>query len=1044
MHEETDQLEGIAIIGMVARFPDAPTIEQFWNNLCAGVESVTALTDEQLLSAGVEPTLLESPNYVKSGVLLEGVEWFDAKFFGYTPREAELIDPQQRAFLECAWEALEDAGYDPDRTRLRIGVYAGAGSNTYFQNHLILNAYFATSLNYLQKMMAAENDFLSTRVSYKLNLKGPSLTIQTACSTSLVATHIACQSLLNGECDMALAGAVSIKAPPIKGYLFEEGSTLSSDGHCRAFDASAKGMMAGSGAGIVVLKRLADALQDGDCIRAVIRGSAINNDGADKIGYTAPSLEGQAAVIAEAQAMAGVSADEVTYVEAHGTGTVLGDPIEIAALTKAFRRTSGRKGFCALGSVKTNFGHLGAAAGVAGLIKVALALQNRQLPPSLNFKRANPAIDFESSPFYVQQTLDPWQPTEGRRIAGVSSFGIGGTNAHVVVEEAPPLEISTESQSWQLLPISAKSPVALQNATDRLAAHLASQPDLRLADAAFTLQQGRKQFSQRRFLVAKSSEEAASLLKARPHDRVFTGSQEPFDCPIAFMFPGQAAQYVNMGLEIYCAETGFRDTVDDCCKFLKPHLGFDLRQVLYPAPDKYSYAQEQLNQTAVTQPAMFVVEYALARLWMQWGIVPDAMIGHSIGEYVAACLAGVFSLEDALSLVAGRGRLMQSMPSGSMLAVRLEEKSLQAYLGENLSLAVINGPSACVTAGPSEAMQELKAALAAKGIDSKLLPTSHAFHSSMMEPILESFRDLFKNIRMNTPKLPFLSNVTGTWISPGQATDPEYWSSQLRQTVRFSDGVGELLKTPGRLLLEVGPGHTLSSFTKQHPAKASDQLVLSSFSKTKDTTSEMYEVMTALGLLWIAGVSVDWLAMSAGQKRHRVPLPTYPFERKKYWIEPPQSTRRAPTVEEISPSSFKVEMDVSSAGSEAQPPVSAPVSDDFGEPQAKGEELTDLQRALSAIWRELLGFHEIGVTENFFALGGDSLAAIGVISRLRTTFHIDLPPNALIVAPTIAELASYLIAHEPAPGFMERTAHILRQIESMTEEELTQALVKEG
>lgn len=1043
MLEATDQLDGVAIIGMVARFPDAPNLEQFWKNLCAGVESVTSFTDQQLRAAGVAPDLLESHHYVKSGVLLEGIELFDAKFFGFTPREAELTDPQHRIFLECAWEALEDAGYDPDRSKARIGVFAGAGTNNYFRNNLLSNLDLMSSLNHLQQSIAVESDYLATRVSYKLNLKGPSFTIQSACSTSLVATHVACQSLLNGECDMALAGGAFIKVPQVAGYLHQEGSQQSSDGHCRAFDASAKGMVGGSGAAVIVLKRLTDALRDSDCIRAVIRGSAINNDGAEKIGFTAPSVEGQATAIAEAQAMAGVNADDITYIEAHGTGTILGDPIEIAALTKAFRRTSKKMGFCAIGSVKTNIGHLGPAAGVAGLIKVVLSMQNRTLPRSLNFERPNPAIDFANSPFYVQQKLDAWHPASGRRVAGISSFGIGGTNAHAILEEAPHVEALPERESWQVLPISAKSPEALEKATARMAMHLANHPDAALRDVAFTLQQGRKPFAQRRIVAAKSKDEAAELLRKQPQDRVFTGSQEPFDCPLAFMFPGQAAQHVNMGLEVYRAEKQFRDCVDLCCELLKPHLGFDLRRALYPAEDS-SAAAEQLNQTAVTQPAMFVVEYALARLWMEWGVHPDALIGHSIGEYVAACLAGVFSLQDALSLVAARGRLMQSMPRGAMLAVRMDEESIRPYLGDQLSLAVINGPSACVAAGPEDAIRALQTALAEQEINSRLLPTSHAFHSPMMEPILASFQQLFQNIPLRPPNIPFLSNVTGNWMTPAQATDPGYWCKQLRQTVRFADGIGELLKTPRRILLEVGPGHTLTSLAQQHPAKTSGQLALASLSKSSDTTSEMGEIMTALGRLWIAGVSIDWLATTAGEKRRRVPLPTYPFERQRCWIEPQPSTPTPPRLGEVSLGYLNIQVDAGDA-QEAQLPANAAVPGEQPQaPGAKAEDLTDLQKTIAAVWREVLGFGEIGIDENFFALGGDSLLSIQVTSRLRALLRIALPPSALIEAPTIAGLASYIIAHESTPGEIERTAQLLRKIEGMTEEELTQACAQEG
>ena len=871
MSNEADQLERIAIIGVAGRFPGASNIEEFGQNLCAGVESITTFTDEQLLAAGVQPKLVQSPNYVKTGVVLGGVDLFDAAFFGYTPREAELTDPQHRMFLEVAWEALEDAAYDPERNRLRVGVFAGTGANSYLHNNLLSNPELISSLHHLQKLIASENDYLSTRVSYKLNLKGPSLTIQTACSSSLVATHIACQSLLNGECDMALAGGIALRIPEIAGYLYEQGSTFSPDGRCRAFDASAQGMMSGSGAAIVVLKRLADAVEDGDCIRAVIRATAINNDGAAKAGYTAPSIEGQASVIAAAHALAGVSADEIGYVEAMGTGTALGDPIEVAALTKAFRRTSQKQAFCGIGSVKTNIGHLGAASGIAGLVKVVLALQNRVLPPSLNFNQPNPAINFANSPFYVQQELQAWQPEQGRRMAGVSSFGIGGTNAHVIVEEAPDADPSDESERWQLLPISARTPVALELATDRLAEVLASHPELNLADVAFTLQQGRKAFAHRRILVAKTADEAVALLRAKDQQRILTGIQNQ-NCTVAFLFPGQGTAHVNMGLEIYRSEKTFREHLDLCCEFLKPHLGFDLRQALYPANDKIAAANVQLKQTAAAQAATFVVEYALAKLWMSWGVSPEAMIGDGVGERVAACLAGVLSLKDALTLVAAR----------------------------------------------------------------------------------ESFPERLRAVTLNPPKIQFVSSVTGTWITPSEATDPAYWLNQSGHAARLPEGLSELAKSQHRIVLEVGP-----------------------------STSEAASVRTALGDLWTKGGRLDWRALCADEKRQRVSLPSYPFERQRYWIEP---------------------KNVSASTSPAAPSLNASANTQ-----------TDLEEMLAGIWREVLGFETIGIEDNFFDIGGDSFMATLLLSRLRAQLPVELAPNSVFVAPTIAAQAK-LIAKAAARG----------------------------
>lgn len=1018
MLREADQIESIAIIGMAGRFPGATDIGQFWKNLCAGVESVTTFTDEQLLAAGVEASLIDDPNYVKAGVLLDGVDLFDAKFFGYTPREAELIDPQHRLFLECAWGALEDAGYDSDRTRLRIGVFAGSGTSSYLHNNLLSNPRLMASLNYLQKMMAADSDYLCTRVSYELNLKGPSLTIQTACSTSLVATHIACQSLLNGECDMALAGGVSIRIPQIAGYLHQEGSALSRDGRCRAFDASARGMMGGSGVGVVILKRLTDALEDGDCIRAVIRGSAINNDGAAKIGYTAPSIEGQASVIAEAQAVAGVSADEITYVEAHGTGTVLGDPIEVAGLTKAFRRRSDRQGFCAIGSVKTNIGHLDAAAGVAGLIKVVLALQNRMLPPSLNFETPNPAIDFGGGPFYVQRTLDAWQPANGRRVAGVSSFGIGGTNAHAVVEEAPPAVESNEPPSWRLLLISAKSPGALEKATDRLALHLSNHPEINLSDVAFTLQLGRKPFEHRRILTAQSVNEAVTLLTTRERARVFTGLEQHAGNSVAFMFPGQAAQYVNMGLDLYLTEEGFRDDVDVCCEFLKPHLGFDLRQVLYPPADKKTEAIAQLNHTAVTQPGIFVVEYALARFWMRRGVIPDAMIGHSIGEYVAACLAGVFSLEHALTLIAARGRLMGDLPTGSMLAVRLAEKSIWQYFGEELSLAAVNAPLACVASGPAKAIAGLQRLLGERAIECRLLQTSHAFHSQMMDSIVDPFRQSFKNIKLNAPSIPCISNVTGTWLTEAQATDPGYWLIQLRRTVRFADGIGELLKQPRRIFLEVGPGHTLTSLAMQHTAKTSEHVVLSSLGYSGDGISESGETLTTLGRLWIAGVNVRWDVLHSGQKRRRVSLPTYPFEGRRCWIEGKTSPATTSSLEVSAEGSSNIQTNSPNGIADSEPYPRGPILDRSPVPcDANATHKGDLQEMLAAVWRDVLGYEAVGPEDNFFELGGDSVLATQMFAEVEKACGVRLPLTTLYETPTIKGIARILSGEVHSPGW---------------------------
>lgn len=881
----------IAIIGMAGRFAQARDLAAFWRNLRDGVEALSTLTDAEVASAGLSPAITGDPHYVRTASVLEDVEMFAASFFDYLPREADIMDPQQRFFLECAWEALENAGYDSERYSGVIGVYAGASLSTYLLN-VFANPDATRLLSRFQIMIGNDKDHLATRVSYKLNLKGPSLSVQTTCSTSLVAVHLACQSLLYGECDLALAGGVSIKVPQKTGYLYQEGGISSPDGHCRAFDARAQGTVGGNGVGVVVMKRLADALEDGDFISGIIKGSAINNDGSLKVGYTAPSIEGQAAVIKEALAMADVEPEGITYVETHGTGTMLGDPIEIAALTKAYRATTQEKQFCAVGSVKTNLGHLDAAAGVTGLIKTVLALKHEMIPPSLHYERPNPKIDFQDSPFFVNGTLRPWERTDEPRRAGISSFGIGGTNAHLIVEEAPATQESGDSRAVQLLLLSAKTQTALESATANLAAHLEQHAEADLADVAYTLQVGRRAFQHRRIVVCRERVEAVAALRGGDAAQVSTNLCELRSRPIAFSFPGQGTQYVNMGLELYRNEQAFSEAVDRCAEILRPHLGLDLRTVLYPPTGATEAAQERLTQTDLAQTSLFVIEYALARLWMEWGVRPAAMIGHSIGEYVAACLSGVFSLEDALALVAARGRLMQALPAGAMLTVALGEKEVESHLSGDLSLAVVNGPQLCVVAGATEAVRELEARLNEQGgIFCRRLHTSHAFHSRMMEPMLEQFEAEVGRVKLNAPSIPYLSNVSGKWITAAEATDTTYWVRHLRQTVRFSDGLGLLLEEAERILLEVGPGQSLSALARQHPQRAAGQSVINSLPPAQVKRQGQEHLLKTLGQLWLEGVHIDWSRFYARERRRRVPLPTYPFERQSHWIGTSETRR---------------------------------------------------------------------------------------------------------------------------------------------------------
>ncbi|MBJ6763017.1 SDR family NAD(P)-dependent oxidoreductase [Myxococcaceae bacterium JPH2] len=881
------EVDGIAVVGLGGRLPGAKTISEFWKNLCGGVETITFFTDEELIAEGVDPAMVRAPNYVKARGVLGDTDMFDAAFFGMNPREAALMDPQHRVFLECAWEAMETAGYSPDRQPGRVGVFGGMSMNTYLLSNLYSHLAHVASVESLQASIGNDKDSLTTEVAYRMNLKGPAVTVQSSSSTSLTCIHYACQSLLAYECDMALAGGVSIHFPEKAGYLYYEGGTTAPDGHCHTFDEKAAGFVAGHGAAVVVLKRLEDALKDGDTIYAVVRGSAVNNDGSHKVSYMAPSVEGQAEVIALAQAVAGVEPESIGYVEAHGTATVVGDPIEVTALTQAFRAGTDKKGFCALGSVKSNIGHLDSAAGAVGFIKAALTLHHKLIPPSLNYDTPNPACDFPNSPFFVNTQLRDFPKGETPRRAGITSLGMGGTNAHAVLEEAPP-QAATDAprRGGQLVLLSARTEQSLEAATDRLVAHLRENPDVPLADVAFTLQQGRKRFSKRRAVVARSTAELVEALASREPGRVFTGASENEGRPVMFMFSGQGSQYVDMGRQLYEQEPAFRDEVDACAQKLKAHLGLDLRTVLYPAPEAREAATERLKQTSLTQPALFVVEYALAKLWMSWGVKPHAMVGHSIGEYVAACLAGVFTLDDALALVAARGRLMQSMPTGAMLAVPMTEAEVKPLLSGGLSVAAVNSPSTCVVAGPTAAVDALVEQLTARGVHSTRLHTSHAFHSSMMDPILDAFREAVRKVTRQAPQMPYLSNVTGTWVTSEEATSPDYWARHLRGAVRFADGVAELMKESDAILLEVGPGNTLATLARQHPAKGAQHAILSSLRHPKEQHADVEFVLATLGRLWMEGIEPNWDSFLGGERRRRVALPTSPFERTRHWVEP--------------------------------------------------------------------------------------------------------------------------------------------------------------
>jgi phthiocerol/phenolphthiocerol synthesis type-I polyketide synthase E len=924
-HDQYDEPQGgefdVAIVGMAGRFPGAEDLDTFWNVLREGRETVTHFSEEELRAAGVPDDLLAAPGYVRAFGRLAGIDRFDAGFFGYSPREAEVLEPAHRIFLECAWEALESAGYAPERVQGRVGVYAGAGSPSYTENNVLSNDAVMESVGGMQVMLAGGKDFIATRTAYKLGLRGPALSVQTACSTSLVAVHLAVQSLLSGESDLALAGGASVFTPQETGYLHGPGSILSPDGHCRSFDVKSAGTISGSGVGVVALKRLGDALRDGDPVHAVIKGSAINNDGAARVAFSAPGVEGQSSVITEALSAADVDPSTIQYVEAHGSGTDLGDTIEIAALTKAYRAHTDRVGFCTVGAVKTNTGHLDIAAGVTGLIKTVLAMEHGEIPPTVHFTAPNPKLAIENSPFVVRGQLRPWETDGGPRRAGVSSFGIGGTNAHVILEEAPRPAPSGPSRPWQTLAVSARSPQALDAATDRLAAHLESHPGLPLADVAFTLQEGRRVFPYRRTVAVREGEDAAKLLRERTPERTASMLAETGSRSVAFLFPGLGDHYPQMARGLYEAEPAFRAEVDRCAEILRPQLGIDLREVLFSGDAPSDAAPsggidfrsmlgrsgpiegaDRLNRTELAQPAVFVIDYAMAKLWMSWGIVPEAVIGHSLGEYAAACIAGVLTLEDALALVADRARMIQALPAGAMLAVSMDEADLRHFLpsprgtsgegpGEgHLSIATVNAPGLTVVSGPEDAVAALEKTLADAGRTARRLPTTHAFHSAMMQPAAQGLAARVARVRMSPPRIPMVSNVTGTWITDDEATDPGYWTRHMLGTVRFAEGVAELLAEPGRVLLEVGPGQTLSTFVRQRPGSATEHApvaIIPSIRYAYDRKPDAQFLAEALGRLWLAGVEPDWRAYRSGERRRRLQLPTYPWEKQRYWVDLP-------------------------------------------------------------------------------------------------------------------------------------------------------------
>ncbi|SDI53508.1 type I polyketide synthase [Winogradskyella thalassocola] len=872
----------VAIIGMAGRFPGANSIQELWEVLRDGKETISFFTPDEL-DPSIPEALRNDPLYVGARGVVPSVKEFDAAFFGINPKVAEAMDPQQRLFLEIAWEVLEQSGHLPVHFDGSIGVYAGTGMNTYFKSNILPNKDLIDRIGAFQASTVNEKDYISTRTAYHLNLKGPAVSVHSACSTSLLAIAEAADAIRHGRCDIALAGGSSITTPINSGHLYEEGSMMSPDGHCRSFDENAKGTVFSDGAGVLLLKNLEDAKRDGDIIHGIIKGVGINNDGGDKGSFTAPSIEGQAGAIANALFDADIDPSDISYIETHGTATPVGDPIEIEGLKLAFGKQA-VNGYCAIGSIKSNMGHLTAAAGVTGVIKTVLSLKNRQIPPSLGFVKPNPSIDFENSPFYVNNKLSPWNSKSTRK-AGISSFGVGGTNVHIVVEEYENQQrISDEGRPVQLLTWSAKKENSLVGYQKALANYLDSSTNLLLADVAHSLSSTREAFAHRSFAVSKDVVEAKEKLLSTDSKGIKSNVLKLVPSELAFLFPGQGSQYLQMGKALYDGEKVFRDAVDQCAELLKSDLKLDIRAIIYPEENS-TEAESKLKDTQYTQPALFIIEYALSQLWMSWGIKPTLLCGHSIGEFVAAHLAGVFTLEDALHLITMRGKLVSELPGGSMLSVRTTINDLKNLIPEELSIAAINSDNLIVVSGPDNDVENFVKVLDKETIANKILLTSHAFHSTMMDPVLEVFEAEVNKVTLNVPRLPIVSTVTGDFLTDAEATSSKYWTNHLRSTVNFSGAMETVLGLEDPVLLEIGPGRALTTLSMQKKGLKS-LASIASLSYPKENESAYHTALSALGDLWLNGVEPDWKTFYGDQIREKLWLPSYVFDRKPCWVEP--------------------------------------------------------------------------------------------------------------------------------------------------------------
>jgi amino acid adenylation domain-containing protein len=992
----------IAVIGMAGRFPGSDSIEELWENLRDGKETISFFTKEELDSSLPE-SLRKDPLYIGARGLLPSAKNFDASFFGLNPQLAAAMDPQIRMFLEISWEALEQSGHLPKHYKGNIGVYSGSEINTYYENNIFNNKELKSQIGDLLIYTVNGKDFIAPRTSYHLNLKGPSVSVHSACSTSLLAVAEAVKAIRAGMCDIALAGGSSVTAPIYSGHLYDDGFVKSPDGRTRPFEASGKGTVFSDGAGVVVLKRLEEAEKDGDIIYGVIKGVGVNNDGGDKGSFMAPSAKGQAGAIISAFNDAQILPSTISYTEAHGTATPIGDPIEIEGLKIAYGKQE-KNGYCALGSIKSNMGHTTAAAGVAGLIKVLLSMRHKQIPPMVGFNTPNPNIDFENSPFYINNKLIDWE-ADGKRRAGVSSFGIGSTNVHVIVEEydVEPVPSST-GRPLQLLMWSAKSQNSLLGYENALGNFIDTSKNIALADIAYSLNVTRDDFNHRSFVVADSTNDAAEKLLSLKAKSTKSSILKIVPTEMGFLFPGQGAQYLQMGKTLYDNEKVYRDAVDKCAELLMEDLDLDIRNVIYPETNS-SDAEELLKNTRLTQPSLFVTEYALSQLWMSWGIKPTFLCGHSIGEFAAAHLAGIMNLKDALHIVAVRGRLISELPGGSMLAVRVPAEKLYELLPDTLSVAAINSNQFCVVSGTKENIASFNQELDSQDIPNKMLLTSHAFHSSMMDPILDSFKNELEKIKLNIPRLPIISTVSGTWLTDTEATSPNYWVNHLKNTVRFADAMDTAFELDDFILLEAGPGQTLITLARQQAVGKIIPAFPSLTFPKEEGDNEYSTLLNALGELWMRGINPDWKSFYGQQQRQKIDLPSYVFDRKPCWIEP-LSTIETPITQKSIVSDIPVLANI---------PIIAAETDNSSI-KLKDSRKDSILLKISEIIKNASGIiYESGAASNtFLELGLDSLSLTQLSGRLKKEFDLPITFRQLNEEfPTPSLLADYIDLNLP-------------------------------